>query len=82
VVCESSHVLEKFSDVSGPHLKEVRCYICSLFQVLGDVDLDLELDLRGRRGKIDMGLHLLGFLYNGTILMFCLLCILKAQVCF
>ena len=44
---------------------------CSLFQVLGDLDLDLELDLWWRREKTNLVLHLLEFLCNATILMFC-----------
>ena len=44
---------------------------CYLFQVLGDLDLDLELDLWWRREKTNLFLHLLEFLCNATILMFC-----------
>jgi len=44
---------------------------CSLFQVSGDLDLDLELDLWWRREKTNLVLHLLEFLCNTAILMFC-----------
>jgi len=44
---------------------------CSLFQVSGDLDLDLELDLWWRREKTNLILHLPEFLCNAPILMFC-----------
>ena len=55
--------------LEGEHHRRLLCtptsLFCSLFQVLGD--LDLELDLWWRREKTDSVLHLLEFLCNTTI---------------
>ena len=50
------------------------------FQVLGDLDLDVELDLWWRREKIDLVLHLYDFLCNTVILMF--MCDIQKLCCY
>ena len=59
--------------LEGGHHRRLLCtptsLFCSLFQVLGD--LDLELDLWWRREKTNLVLHLLEFLRNIAILIPC-----------
>ena len=49
------------------------------FQVLGDLDLDVELVLWWRREKTDLVLHLYDFLCNTIVLMF--LCDIQKLCC-
>ena len=59
--------------VEGGHYRRLLCAPTSLFYYLLQVldDLDLELDLWWRREKTNLVLHLLEFLCNTAILMFC-----------